>query len=423
MKHALVLAGGGSKGAYEAGFVKALDELGMTFQIVTGTSVGALNGCLIAQQDIPAMESLWDTMDISKVFGGNLTPDFGFNFESMINQSNLALSFFKKYIKEKGADITPLKNQMETLLNKKELLASPIDFGLCTVQYPSLKPLLITKEEMNKKYILDYLIASASCFPIFPIHTFDEKSYLDGGYYDNLPIDLAFEMGADEVLAVDMSQDATHPHYLNRPHVLYTRPYLDLGGFMDFSNETLKRNKRIGYQTAMKYFGNLVGVKYTFQAFETALFQEFYHYILYVERYSRSVMKNEKGSDLLDKFMEAYNHQPLQEKDYVYIGLDWLSELENRDPSYIYNYDLLVKDLLKSYQKYTNKDYKLKTMRSPQDISDMFKNISRKGIVGRILHAMLYPQEEKIKIDTFMTFFIKEVVMARFLYMLYHHKQ
>lgn len=50
MKRAVVLAGGGSKGAYEAGFMKALSELGIDYQIVTGTSIGAMNGCLLAQQ-------------------------------------------------------------------------------------------------------------------------------------------------------------------------------------------------------------------------------------------------------------------------------------------------------------------------------------------------------------------------------------
>ena len=55
------------------------------------------------------------------------------------------------------------------------------------------------------KHIFDYLIASASCFPIFPIHTFKEQSFIDGGYFDNVPVDLALDMGADEVIIVDMN--------------------------------------------------------------------------------------------------------------------------------------------------------------------------------------------------------------------------
>ena len=49
-KTAIVLAGGGSRGAYQIGVWKALREMGIDYQLVTGTSVGALNGVLMVQQ-------------------------------------------------------------------------------------------------------------------------------------------------------------------------------------------------------------------------------------------------------------------------------------------------------------------------------------------------------------------------------------
>lgn len=423
MKRALVLAGGGSKGSYESGYVKALHELNIDYQIVTGTSIGALNGCLLAQKDNEALESLWDYMDISKVFAGGFQPDFNFDIENMINESNLVLSFFKTYIKEKGADITPLKNIIRGLLKEEQLLSSPIDFGLCTVHYPSLKPLFITKMEMEKDYIFDYLIASASCFPVFPIHTIKDKDFIDGGYYDNLPIDLAFEMGADEVIVVDMnSKEATHRHYLNRPHITYTMPYIDLGGFLDFSRETLDRNKRIGYQTAMKHFGSYVGVKYTFLNFETPLYHEFYKDILYLERYMRKTFRSDSGGNIVYKFMESHKEQPLDEREYLYVVLDWTLELVDRDPSYVYQFEIVVKDLLQDFKKYTDSDYQMLAFRSTDDITRTFKNINKIGIVGRLLHGMLYPQEEKIDVEKFLTLFSKEVIIARFLYLLYNEK-
>ncbi len=95
MKRAVVLAGGGSKGAYEAGFMKALSELGIDYQIVTGTSIGAMNGCLLAQQDLEALEKLWNHIDISQVFAGGFQPDFQFDLDTMLNQSNLIISFLR----------------------------------------------------------------------------------------------------------------------------------------------------------------------------------------------------------------------------------------------------------------------------------------------------------------------------------------
>ena len=68
MKYGLVLSGGGSKGAYESGCMKALQELGYHFDIVTGTSIGALNGLLVAQEDYQKLYELWGYFIIRKGF-------------------------------------------------------------------------------------------------------------------------------------------------------------------------------------------------------------------------------------------------------------------------------------------------------------------------------------------------------------------
>ncbi len=51
MKRAIVLSGGGAKGAYQMGVWKAIKKLGISYDIVTGTSVGALNAALMVQKD------------------------------------------------------------------------------------------------------------------------------------------------------------------------------------------------------------------------------------------------------------------------------------------------------------------------------------------------------------------------------------
>ncbi len=422
MKRGLVLAGGGSKGAYEVGFVKALHELGIDYQIISGTSIGALNGCLLAQQDYQAMETLWQRLDITQVFTNGFYPQFSKDIDDMLDQSNLALSFFKSFIKEKGADITPLKTIIRDLLDEKKLLNSPIDFGLCTVTYPHLKPLMIKKSEMKEEYIFDYLIASASCFPVFPIHSFNNQSFVDGGYFDNVPIDLAFDMGADEVLVVDMHMEPTHPYYVNRPRVIYTTPYVDLGTFMDFNRESIERNQRIGYQTAMKTFQKLVGVKYTFQPFDTPLLDEFYDQILYLERRMRLLAKSDNISVEM-YYLQSHKNQILKENDYLYITLDWLGELLDKDPTYIYEYDAFVNDILIEFEKYIKDDYHMNPFKAEEDISMAFASINRKGIVGRLLHMTLYPKSFKWDINNFFSLFTKEVLMSRLLYLLYYEKR
>ena len=64
----LALEGGGAKGAYHIGVVKALLEEGYQFGGITGTSIGALNGAVIAQGDFEKVYELWENLDFSHVF-------------------------------------------------------------------------------------------------------------------------------------------------------------------------------------------------------------------------------------------------------------------------------------------------------------------------------------------------------------------
>lgn len=68
----LVLAGGGGKGAYQIGCWRALQRLGLTrFEVISGTSVGALNGALIAMGDVGRAEGVWLNLEESQVLEAN----------------------------------------------------------------------------------------------------------------------------------------------------------------------------------------------------------------------------------------------------------------------------------------------------------------------------------------------------------------
>ena len=67
MKMAIVLGGGGSKGAYQIGAWRALKELGIKYDIITGTSIGAFNGAMMVQGDFEKALALWREIDIDKV--------------------------------------------------------------------------------------------------------------------------------------------------------------------------------------------------------------------------------------------------------------------------------------------------------------------------------------------------------------------
>ena len=72
-KTALVLGGGGARGAYEIGVWQALRELGIRIDIVCGTSVGSVNGAMIVQDEFDLAVKLWQELDTSMIFDLNLS--------------------------------------------------------------------------------------------------------------------------------------------------------------------------------------------------------------------------------------------------------------------------------------------------------------------------------------------------------------
>lgn len=271
MKRAVVLGGGGSRGAYQIGVWKALRELSIDVQLVTGTSIGALNGALMVQGDFAEACRLWETATINEVIanGLDLTRDLGYYLE----QSGKILPLAKTYLAEKGMDITPFKQFIKRYCREDVFFSSPMDYCLMTVRFPSMEPLEVDKSMIAPGMMNQWLLASASCFPAFPLCHIEEENYIDGGYYDNLPIDTAFRMGADEVIAVPLKK-LPQKKYEHNPLVTYIEPSQPLGSFLSFENHSKTKNMTMGYQDAMKALGGLVGKDYTFSCSDWGKFTD-----------------------------------------------------------------------------------------------------------------------------------------------------
>ena len=194
---ALVLSGGGSKGSYEIGVWKALRKLHIKFDIVTGTSIGALNGALITQKSYFKALKLWNTVNLELLFG-----------EQAANKKNdleIMKMYGKEFLKNGGMDVKEIEKLIKKQINYNKVMKSKINFGLVTYNLTNKKPIEITKKEIPENLFADYLMASASCYPAFKQKDIEGEKFIDGGFFDNLPINLAIEMGADEIIAVDLS--------------------------------------------------------------------------------------------------------------------------------------------------------------------------------------------------------------------------
>lgn len=423
MKRAFVLAGGGSKGAYEIGFYKAIHELGIQPDIVTGTSIGALIGCMIAQNDYEEAVRLWENMDITQVMNNGISVSM--NIDSLVTQRNRVVPFFKQFIHDKGADITPLKEMIIRLSDQERLLASPIDFGLVTVEYPSLKPVQITKHEMAPDTLKDYLIASASCYPAFPAHVMDGKEYVDGGYYDNLPVRLALKMGADELVLVDLNhKKIIHEEYLHRPNIKYIIPSQDLGNFLDFDRVNLDRRIQLGYLDTMKAFNAYDGFVYTYVQRRTdAAAIRFYNLILDIEA--------ELNDGMIRKKVKVFNPQPLSDilrnytrkqalaiKDYEHAAMEICAQILDIDATPIYEIKELRKLIRSEFLKQrSNTDEIVEGMRNKNlsTVKMLLNSLNSKQILSLIVSQIMKSETYLFEPRSFFPLIDKEYAAALYL--------
>ncbi len=255
---AVVLSGGGSKGAYQLGVWKALKKINYDYKIITGTSVGALNGALMTQKTFYKSLLVWNKINFTTLFGKtNTTSD---------KLLDLYKIYGKNFIQQGGMDTTNLEKLIKKNINIKKFLSSDINYGLVTYNISKNKAIEFQKKEITKDKLVDYLIASATCYPAFQKKEIDGSKYIDGGFYDNLPINLAIKMGATEIIAVDLkapgikrkTKDKTIP-------IINITPNNKLSNFLSFTKAGTKRNIKLGYNDTMKKFSKFEGKKYTFK--------------------------------------------------------------------------------------------------------------------------------------------------------------
>lgn len=251
-KTALVLSGGGSRGAYEAGAWQALSELGKTFDIVTGTSVGAINGAMVVQGELDNAIRLWKEIETHNVID--------------VPEDIQPLDYAREMLVNKGAGTSGLKRLMRRYIREEAVRTSPIDFGVVVVELPGFTPHYVYKDDMKEGQIIDYIMASASLFPALHSYKIEKKEYADGGYADVLPVKMAVERGATEVYAVYLhavgllrQQDLKLPEKL-----IMIEPKWDLGSTLIFDTANATRIMRLGYLDAMKACNVFDGAYYAF---------------------------------------------------------------------------------------------------------------------------------------------------------------
>lgn len=255
MPKAVVLAGGGARGSYHIGAWQALIELGYKPDIVTGTSVGSLNGVLMALDWFDVAKGMWLSIDDRDVMD---IPEKVFSKET--------LTFARDFATKGGISLEPLEKMITRFVDEDMLRASHCRYGLVTVNVNTHKPAEVTLEEIPHGKLVDYMLASSACFPVLRSRKIDGEMYIDGGYYDNMPSNLAVRMGADEIVEIDLDSFGVSRKLKDENvKVISVKSWHDLGGFLDFDPHNAKRNIDLGYLDTYKAFGKLEGKAYAFR--------------------------------------------------------------------------------------------------------------------------------------------------------------
>lgn len=275
----LVLQGGGAKGGYHIGVWQALREIGIQIGAVTGTSVGALNGAMIVQDDFKKAFDIWNNMEPGLVIKGD--PEIyqqlvTHNFQ--IKNWQMYYDYLRQVIKQKGLDIEPLIKLINQIVDEERLRNSNIDFGLVTISLSDWKAIELFIEDIEEGKIKDYMLASAF-LPAFKPQMIHGKRYLDGGFHDSMPINLMSKKGYSEIVAVELRSMGMIRHTKDKHVVIRTiTPSGDTGSMLEFDRDISRDNIKMGYLDTMLSYGKYEGSSYFMTEVPTETF--FYEAVL-----------------------------------------------------------------------------------------------------------------------------------------------
>lgn len=192
-KTALILSGGGAKGAFQAGAEKYAREVkGYHWDIIAGVSVGALNGAMLAMEKYERLWQIWNTISDSQVYTG------GFNLWSIIRLLLGEKSFYG--------------NEPLYRLLRKELEVGKIRADL-RIGSVSLISGAYVEFGNDSPYLVKAVLAS-TVMPVIwsPVNISEEYQFMvDGGVRNISPIGDVLGADPDEIVIINCGAEAIDP--------------------------------------------------------------------------------------------------------------------------------------------------------------------------------------------------------------------
>ncbi|NEK86849.1 patatin-like phospholipase family protein [Blastococcus saxobsidens] len=198
---AFVLGGGGVLGAVEVGMLQALFEHGIHPDLIVGSSVGAINGALVAADPGPGavdrLRAVWEQLASQQIFAGSV----------LGRMSTLARTRTHVHPPE------PLRNLLETHLPVRTFAELRVPFQCVAASIERA-----AEHWFSEGPLVDAVLASSAVPGLLPPVELDGEHYLDGGLVHSIPVGRAVALGADTVYVL-------HVGRIDRPLQPPTRPW------------------------------------------------------------------------------------------------------------------------------------------------------------------------------------------------------
>lgn len=265
----LVLEGGGVKGAYQIGAYFAFLDCHIKLDGFVGTSIGAFNAEMLAEGKHRELLKFWNVVNPGELLGFNKryvdsVNNQKYNIDSLIGLFSTA----QKIILNAGIDNTNLMKSIESLVSYDNLKKSKKDFGLVTVKVSrkGIKPCYVFKNDINsQEKLLEYLLAS-SYLPIFrEKRIIDNKYYIDGGFYDNSPVKMLYDLGYEEVYVINIKGIGINKSIPKDIKVTNISPSRDNGKILELNTKVIRENIKMGYYDTLRVLKHLDGYMYCFK--------------------------------------------------------------------------------------------------------------------------------------------------------------
>lgn len=263
--YGVALEGGGARGAYHIGALKALNELGIKIDGIVGTSMGAFNAAVYAQGDFDALYDFWTNTSSGIVVGVKDSEITKFiNKKIDLNSLKYWANYVKTNVAQGGMDVGKLKEAYGTYVDEEKLRKSKIDFGLATYSLTDLKPLYMTKEKIADGKLLDYIVGS-SYLPVFKSEALvDGKTkFLDGGFYDNCPVKILLDKGYKNIIEIRTDSIGIKRSYNKKDlNVIIISPSKDIGSILFSDKYKMNSNINMGYFDTLRVMKGYIGEQF-----------------------------------------------------------------------------------------------------------------------------------------------------------------